>query len=75
MTLRVTAVGAKRATVRGKVWPTGQPELGDWTLTARNTAPELERPGLVSLDNYRGAAQTSSPMMTRFDNLEVRTKA
>ena len=49
VSVRMQVVGANPTTVRAKVWSAAGAEPQDWTVTAQDSTPDLQRPGTVGL--------------------------
>lgn len=60
VSVRIQVVGSNPTTVRAKVWAGSGAEPQDWTVTAQDSTPGLQRPGTVGLLAQRvDAAETA----------------
>jgi hypothetical protein len=53
--------GTAGATLRGKVWPAGEPEPEQWQVTAGDAAPALQGAGTFGLNYYISGSATNGP--------------
>ncbi|WP_345219146.1 PKD domain-containing protein, partial [Georgenia halophila] len=62
MQMRVQAFGTSPTTLRAKVWETGTPEPGTWTVSATDSTTGLQDAGSVALRAYLSGSATNAPV-------------
>lgn len=67
-----TAVVEGATQLQAKVWPAGQDEPAEWTLTGSDATAELQAPGAVGVMAYLSSTSTQAPVTVIVDNLTVR---
>ena len=67
ISIRLQVIGTAPTTLRAKVWQAGSSEPADWSLTATDTTPELQRPGSIGLIAAR--SETSETLGLAIDDL------
>jgi hypothetical protein len=63
--------GAAPTTLRAKIWLDGQAEPSSWLLQATDSTSALQTSGHVGLAAISSSTMTNTPVVVRFDDLEV----
>ncbi len=71
LTVRVQAFGAGSTTVRAKVWATGSPEPGAWTVSAVDSTAGLQSAGGIGLAAYLSGSATNAPILSSWRDLSA----
>lgn len=71
LTIRLRLEGVSPTAVSGKVWRASAAEPAAWQLTVNDSTAGLQSAGSVGVVGYLSGTSTNTPVVLRFDNLNV----
>jgi hypothetical protein len=71
--MRLRVSGSNPTTVSARAWPEGAPEPSTWTVTATDSAAQLQVPGSVGVHAYLSSPAANAPALFSFDDFSATT--